>query len=227
MLSGKGRPAVPATPSVTGSGPSIGTPVKRPSQLIVIGISTGGPNALKEVLPQLPGDIGVPVLIVQHMPPVFTKSLADSLNSKCALEVIEGQDGQVLTPNVVTIAPGGKQMKVILSDDKKQKVIKITDDPAENGCRPSVDYLFRSIAQVYDGRVTAVIMTGMGSDGKLGMRLLKRNGATTLAQDERSCVVYGMPKEVVEAGLADLIVPLHSMAQAICKTVTVAKAVLI
>lgn len=197
------------------------------SKLVVIGISTGGPNALKTVLPKLPGNLGVPILIVQHMPPVFTKSLADSLNKKCALEVVEGQDGQEIRPNVITIAPGGRHMRVALSANRAKKIIQLSDDPMENGCRPAVDYLFRSVSQVYDRRVTAVIMTGMGADGKLGMRLLKRNGATTIAQDERSCVVYGMPKEVIESGVVDIIAPLNNIAQEICKTVSVGKAVLV
>ncbi len=227
MLSRKpvAAPVRPPARPVRPGAPMTATRSQGPSKLVVIGISTGGPNALKEVLPKLPGNLGVPILIVQHMPPVFTKSLADSLNSKCALEVVEGQEGQIIKPNVITIAPGGKQMRVAVSPDRKNKIIQLTNDPAENGCRPAVDYLFRSVSQVYDGRVTAVVMTGMGSDGKLGMRLLKRNGATTLAQDEATCVVYGMPKEVVEADLADQVVPLNQMAQEIMKTVQVGKAV--
>ncbi len=195
------------------------------SKAIGLGISTGGPNALKEMLPQLPNDLGVPVFIVQHMPAMFTKSLADSLDQKCAVKVVEASDGQLVRNNVVYIAPGGKQMKVTKGANGLGTMIRITDDSPENGCKPSVDYLFRSLAHQYKAEVTAVIMTGMGSDGKLGMRLLKRNGCVTIAQDQQSCVVYGMPKEVAEAGLVDTVVPLNAIAQEICKTVRERKAV--
>ena len=192
---------------------------RQASTLVVIGVSTGGPNALKEVLPRLPGDLGAPVLVVQHMPPVFTKSLADSLNGRCALPVVEAADGQVIQPNQVMIAPGGRHMRVVAGPDRITRRIQLTDDPPENGCRPSVDYLFRSVANVYGGRVTAVIMTGMGNDGKLGTALLRRQGALTVAQDQKTCVVYGMPKEVIEAGLVDVVAPLDALAEEIVKTV--------
>jgi two-component system chemotaxis response regulator CheB len=122
-------------------------------------------------------------------------------------------------PNVAYIAPGGKQMKIVAGPDGKQRVIKITDDPAENNCKPSVDYLFRSIAAHYVGRAAGVIMTGMGSDGTKGLQMMKNNGATVIAQDESSCVVFGMPKEPVESGLADIVVPLDQLAGEIAKTV--------
>jgi len=197
------------------------------SQIVGIGVSTGGPNALKEMLPQLPDDMGVPILIVQHMPPMFTRSLAKSLNTVCKMEVLEAEDHQAVRPNVIYIAPGGRQMKVVKRPKRTGHIIRVTDDPSENGCRPAVDYLFRSIAQVYGAGATAVIMTGMGSDGKLGMRLMKRHGAATIAQEKDSCVVYGMPREVVDAGLVDVITPLETMAQAICRTVQQGKEVLV
>lgn len=187
------------------------------SKIVGIGISTGGPVALGKVMPQLPADLNVPVLVVQHMPAVFTKSLADSLNAKCAIEVREAVDGEPLLPNTALIAPGRTQMKVVVADDKS-RIIKITDDPPENSCKPSVDYLFRSIAHLYLGRATGVIMTGMGSDGTLGLKLMKRNGATLIAQDEGTCTVYGMPKEAIESGIVDVIAPLDSIAQEICRT---------
>lgn len=196
------------------------------SEIIAIGISTGGPNALQVVLPKLPGDLGVPILIVQHMPPMFTKSLADSLNKKSTLEIAEARDGQTVEPNVVLIAPGGKQMK-IADDPGGKKIVKITDDPPENSCKPSVDYLFRSVSQHYGAKATSVIMTGMGNDGKVGMKLMKRAGAGTIAQDQQSCVVYGMSKEVIEAGIVDVIAPLESLAGEICKTVKKAKEALV
>jgi len=188
-------------------------------EIVAIGISTGGPNALAQMLPQIPSDLGIPIVIVQHMPPMFTKSLADSLNAKCAIEVKEAVDGQLLLPNVALIAPGGKQMKVVSGFGGKEKVIKITDDPPENSCKPSADYLFRSIAYLYKSRATGVIMTGMGSDGTLGLRLMKRYGARIIAQDEATCVIYGMPKAPVEAGIVDVIAPLEQIADQICRMV--------
>ncbi|WDN88161.1 two-component system, chemotaxis family, protein-glutamate methylesterase/glutaminase [Desulfosarcina sp. BuS5] len=192
---------------------------RQKSEIIGIGISTGGPNALAAMMPGIPSNIGAPILIVQHMPPVFTQSLAKSLNSRCAIEVREAVNGEPLTPNTALIAPGGKQMKIVAGADGKRRVIKITDDPPENSCKPSVDYLFRSIAHHYVGRATGVIMTGMGSDGTTGLKLMKRNGATIIAQDEASCVVYGMPKAPAEAGIVDTIVPLDKIAAAITGTV--------
>ena len=191
----------------------------KPSSIIGIGISTGGPNALAQMLPQLPADINVPVVIVQHMPPMFTQSLARSLDQKCALEVHEAVNGEPLRPNVVYIAPGGKQMKIVAGADGRQRIIKITDDPPENSCKPSVDYLFRSIADHYVGRATGVIMTGMGSDGSAGLQLMKRNGAFIIAQDESSCVVYGMPKEPTQAGIVDVVVPLGNIASAMLRSI--------
>lgn len=169
----------------------------------------------------IPRDIGVPILIVQHMPPLFTQSLANSLTAKCAIAVKEARHGEPLLPNTAFIAPGGKQMKIIASGDGKNRIIKITDDPPENSCKPSVDYLFRSVAHYYVGRATGVIMTGMGSDGTDGLKLMKQNGATIIAQDEATCVVFGMPKEAATTGLADAVLPLDQLADMIVKTVRV------
>jgi two-component system, chemotaxis family, protein-glutamate methylesterase/glutaminase len=171
------------------------------------------------MLPQLPGDIGVPIVIVQHMPPLFTKSLANSLNNKCAIEVREAENGEALRPNVALIAPGGKQMRIVAGADGKQRVVKLTDDPPVNNCKPSVDYLFRSVADHYVGRATGVIMTGMGSDGTAGLGVMKANGAFVIAQNEATCVVFGMPKEPIESGLVDVVAPLDSIAPEILKTV--------
>lgn len=189
------------------------------SEIVTIGISTGGPNALTQMLPMLPGNIGVPILIVQHMPPVFTKSLAASLDSKCALKVKEAEDREILRDNTIYIAPGGKQMKLVASADGRNRQIKITNDPPENSCRPSVDYLFRSVGDYYVGRTTAVIMTGMGSDGTKGLKILSQKGAMIIAQNEETCVVYGMPKAPIETGLADVIAPLNKIADEIVKSI--------
>lgn len=189
------------------------------SEIVTIGISTGGPNALSQMLPKLPGNLGVPIVVVQHMPPVFTASLANSLNKKCALNVKEAEDGEVLQDNYVYIAPGGKQMKLAAKADGKNRMIKITNDPPENSCKPSADYLFRSVSDYYVGRTTAVIMTGMGSDGTKGLEILKNKGALVIAQNEASCVVYGMPKAPIETGLADVVAPLNKIADEIVKSV--------
>lgn len=194
--------------------------IRTKSEIIGIGISTGGPNALTKMIPMIPADFKAPILIVQHMPPMFTASLANSLNNKANLEVKEAQDGDVIQPGRILIAPGGKQMKIVAGADGLSRKIKITDDPPENSCRPSVDYLFRSIAQHYVGRSTGVIMTGMGSDGSKGLAQMKKNGSTVIAQDEDSCTVFGMPKEPIETGLADVIAPLDRIADEIVKTVT-------
>jgi two-component system chemotaxis response regulator CheB len=190
-----------------------------PSSIVAIGISTGGPNALARMMPMLPSSINVPIVVVQHMPPLFTASLAKSLNTKCSLMVKEAENGEALMPNTVYIAPGGHQMKIVAGPDGQSRNIRITDDPPENSCRPSVDYLFRSIAEHYVGRATAVIMTGMGSDGTRGLALMKKNGAFVIAQDKESCTVYGMPKEPIESGLADVVAPLDKIADKITRTV--------
>lgn len=189
------------------------------AEIVTIGISTGGPNALTQMLPMLPGDLGVPVVIVQHMPPVFTKSLAASLDAKCALNVKEAEDREPIQKNTVYIAPGGKQMKLVASADGQNRQIKITNDPPENSCKPSADYLFRSVGDYFVGRTTAVIMTGMGSDGTKGLQVLKQKGARIIAQNEATCVVFGMPKAPIETGLADIVAPLNKIAEEIIKSV--------
>jgi two-component system chemotaxis response regulator CheB len=186
-----------------------GVPGRKP-ELVLIGVSTGGPNALAQLLPGIPMDIGVPILIVQHMPPVFTASLAESLAPKCRIRVREAKAGEAPEANTAYIAPGGRQMRIAKGEGGA--VLQVTDDPPENNCRPAVDYLFRSVANHFPGRAMAVILTGMGSDGMLGLRLLKRHGCHVVAQDEASCVVYGMPRAAVEAGVVDAVLPLDQIA---------------
>lgn len=187
-------------------------------EVLAIGVSTGGPAALIRMLPQLPADLPVPVLIVQHMPAIFTRTFADDLHRASRLEVAEAADGAPLRGGRVLLAPGGRQMKVVREGGLLR--VAITDDPPERSCRPAVDYLFRSIAHVCGGAALAVVMTGMGDDGTLGCRLLKRRGAYVIAQDAASCVVYGMPRSVVEARLADEIVPLDALADRLVEILT-------
>lgn len=187
------------------------------AEAVVIGVSTGGPKALTEMLPRLPADLPAPVLIVQHMPPLFTRSLADDLNNRCRLRVAEAQAGQRVEVGQVLIAPGGRQMGIRRNEDWME--VYITDDPPENSCRPSVDYLFRSAVQVYGRNLLGVIMTGMGNDGTAGCQLLKQQGGRMIAQDEASCVVFGMPREPIARGLVDVVAPLDRIAAEIVRLV--------
>jgi two-component system chemotaxis response regulator CheB len=191
---------------------------KQKPEMVLIGISTGGPNALITMLPQLPASLEVPVLIVQHMPAHFTSHLVESLAPKCPLKVKEARHGEIILPGNVYIAPGGKQMRLV-SAGGDRKVTQLTDDPPENNCRPAVDYLFRSVANNFPGKAVAVIMTGMGADGTEGLKLLKQNGCTSIAQDQATCTVFGMPMEAIRAGVVDKIVALESIAPEICKAV--------
>ncbi len=180
---------------------------------VAIGSSTGGPSALKEVLSQLDPKISVPIFIAQHMPPVFSAQLAERLNNMCPLTVKEAENGEIVRSKVVYIAPGDYHMEV--KKRAEQVVIKLHKGPPENNCRPSVDVLFRSAAQVYENKILAVILTGMGNDGLKGAKMLKEKGAYVVAQDEESSVVWGMPGAVAKAGIADEIVPLHKIAHLI------------
>jgi two-component system chemotaxis response regulator CheB len=192
--------------------PSAGAP-QLPPEIVAIGVSTGGPSALHVMLAKLPADLPVPVVIVQHMPPKFTRSLADDLDRHSAIHVVEAQDGQRLQAGTVYIAPGGLQTRV--ERHPRGLELCVTDDPPERCCKPSVDYLFRSLAEQLGPRVLAVVMTGMGDDGHLGCKLLKRHGARVIAQDAASCVVYGMPRQIIERGLADMVRPLDALAETI------------
>jgi len=178
---------------------------------VVVGVSTGGPDALRQFLPHLPGDFPLPMLVVQHMPPVFTKSLADSLNARCNLTVREAVDGDLVQAGQILLAPGGRQMKV--TSTQRGAKIRITDDPPRHNCRPSVDDLFEAAVNVYGNRTLGIIMTGMGSDGTAGCREIKRVGGSVIAQSADSCVVYGMPRIPIEEGLADSVVPLANLAE--------------
>ncbi|MBL8818260.1 MAG: chemotaxis response regulator protein-glutamate methylesterase [Planctomyces sp.] len=179
------------------------------ANILAIGSSTGGPNALADVMSRLPSDLSIPVVIAQHMPPIFTQLLAERLDRCSKLKVREGFDGAVLKPGEVWVAPGDFHMTV--ARQGTSVVLKTNQAPPENSCRPSVDVLFRSVAEVYGGNSLAVVLTGMGKDGAAGCVQLSQLGATILAQDEQSSVVWGMPRAVYEAGVADALVPLNEM----------------
>jgi two-component system chemotaxis response regulator CheB len=185
---------------------------------VAIGISTGGPNALGEMIPHLPADLPVPVLLVQHMPPGFTASLAEHLAKRSRIRVKEGEEGESVQPGTVYIAPGGKHM-VLRRLPTGGLIVGINDQPPVNSCKPSVDVLFRSMAAQVDGAVLALVMTGMGNDGCEGVRTLKRQSCYCLSQSEKSCVVYGMPMAVDEAGLSDERVPLDMLAHRVTQLV--------
>ena len=174
--------------------------------VVGIGVSTGGPRALLEVIPRLPASFPAPVLLVQHMPPMFTTQLAQNLDRQSALRVKEARNGEPVQKGVVYIAPGDYHMEVRSSG--RAKTIYLHQGPPENGCRPAVDPLFRSLAEIYGGGVVGVVLTGMGHDGREGARKIKEKGGLVIAQDEKTSTVYGMPRAVAEAGLADFILPL-------------------
>jgi two-component system, chemotaxis family, protein-glutamate methylesterase/glutaminase len=186
-------------------------------KVVAIGVSTGGPAALGAILPQLPAEFPLPILIVQHMPPLFTRFLAERLCSSCRLSVKEaGQGDQVAVGNIL-IAPGGFHMKVTGNGSGAR--VYLDQSAPQNSCRPAVDALFSSLGQAYGGAVIAVILTGMGQDGLRGAEILKAQGASILAQDEASSVVWGMPGAVVNAGLADCVLPLDKVIPEILRRV--------
>ncbi|WP_424765774.1 chemotaxis-specific protein-glutamate methyltransferase CheB [Paenibacillus sp. sgz302251] len=186
--------------------------------IIALGTSTGGPRALHEVITTLPGDLPAPVLVVQHMPPKFTKSLAQRLDSFSALHVVEAEQGQRVSAGVVYIAPGGYHME--LAKDASGYAILLTEQPQRNGHRPSVDVLFESLLAYRDLRRHVVIMTGMGSDGTKGMKQLADDGIeSAIAEAEETCVVYGMPRAAIEAGCVNKILPLQHIASQLVQAV--------
>lgn len=184
---------------------------------VAIGISTGGPFTLQKVLPMIKGKLNVPIFIVQHMPPKFTKSLADRLNILSQLEVKEAENGEIVKPDTVYFAPGGLHMKLKTVGSEVQ--IDITREPVDSLHRPSVDVMMNSVLEVYGKTMLGVIMTGMGKDGLEAIKNLKTLGGYSIAQDEESCVVYGMPKAIVDGGFADAILPAEKIPELINKVV--------
>jgi two-component system chemotaxis response regulator CheB len=213
-LSGPQRPPVPVAAPVRRM-PTEPAVVRRVPRALVIASSTGGPEALSTVLPALPASLPVPVLVVQHMPPLFTRQFAARLDRLSALDVAEAHDGGPLEPGTVRLAPGDRHLTVHGGGGVRR--LALDDGPPENFCRPSADRLFRSAASAFGGAVLAVVLTGMGSDGRAGAAQIRAAGGTVLAQDRATSVVWGMPAAVVEAGLADEVVPLDEMAETICR----------
>lgn len=212
---GRGRhPVRPAPPTRRPAS----TPPRRPGpthpvEVLAIGCSTGGPEALARILPSLPADLPVPVVVVQHMPPLFTRMLAARLDGLGPCPVIEADHGTALEPGTVYLAPGGRHLELARVGAHVRTVL--TDEPPQNYCRPAVDVLFGSVAEAYGAGALALVLTGMGRDGARGAQLLRAAGARIVAQDQASSVVWGMPGAVVTAGLVDEVVPLGGMADVV------------
>jgi two-component system chemotaxis response regulator CheB len=199
------------------------TPVRAPVrarngvQVVVIGTSTGGPPALQAIIPRLPGDFPSAVLVVQHMPVGFTRSLAERLDSRSVLNVREAEDGEPVAAGAVLVAPAGRHMKV--RRRAREVRVWLDDEPRAALHRPSIDVLMASVAGVYGSRALGVVLTGMGSDGVEGLRAIRDAGGRALAESEETCVIYGMPKAAAEAGVVDESVPLDRMADEILSAV--------
>ncbi|MDF2488926.1 MAG: chemotaxis-specific methylesterase [Pseudomonas sp.] len=201
-LAGRAAPRTPVAParSAAPAPAHAPAPKRKPYKLVAIGTSTGGPVALQRVLTQLPAGFPAPIVLVQHMPAAFTKAFAERLDKLCRIRVKEAEDGDVLRPGLALLAPGGKQMMV-----DGRGTVKILPGDERLNYKPCVDITFGSAAKSYGDKVLSVVLTGMGADGREGARLLKQGGSTVWAQDEASCVIYGMPMAIVKANLADAV----------------------
>lgn len=197
------RPAAPARAAAAAHSPA---PKRKPYKLVAIGTSTGGPVALQRVLTQLPANFPAPIVLIQHMPAAFTKAFAERLDKLCRINVKEAEDGDMLRPGLALLAPGGKQMMI-----DGRGTVKILPGDERLNYKPCVDITFASAAKSYGDKVLSVVLTGMGADGREGARLLKQGGSTVWAQDEASCVIYGMPMAIVKANLADAVYSLDEI----------------
>lgn len=212
-------PVAPVVPLAAGVAAAPAAPRSNKIDVVAIGSSTGGPDALGAVLAALPGDLPVPVVIVQHMPPVFTRQFADRLNSKVALHVSEAAPGVPVRPGTALVAPGDYHLRFRGSARTGQVVTTLDQGTPENYCRPAVDVMMRSVVDTWQGNVLAVVLTGMGSDGARGCGDIVRAGGSVLVQDEATSVVWGMPGAVVAAGLAPTVLPLNQIGPAIVERV--------
>ena len=216
------RPPAPAAPRTLLPMPAAPQPlaprVSTKPTVLAVGVSTGGPAALDVLLPQLPQNFPVPVLIVQHMPEMFTRLLAERLSRRCPLQVSEAEEGMPATAGSIYIARGNWHMEAVAAARPGAPAsLHLTQDPPENHCRPAVDMLFRSAARVYGSGVLAVVLTGMGYDGLAGSRVILEHGGSVLAQDQASSTVWGMPGAVAQAGLAYKVLPLSGIAPEILR----------
>jgi two-component system chemotaxis response regulator CheB len=214
-LHGRRNPATRTSASTAKFAAAGGGAPTNPISLVVIAVSTGGPAALAEVIPRLPPGLRQPVLVVQHMPPVFTKVLAQRLAASSAVKVREAVHQDTLLPGQVLIAPGDHHMRV--AGSPREAWVTLDQQPAENGCRPAADPLFASAAQVFGGNVLGVVMTGLGKDATKGAAQIRKVSGQIWAQDEASSTVWGMPGSVVDAGLAQRVMPLNMIARAIAQ----------
>jgi len=214
--------AASTTASTASKTPSARTSInsvlkKGQTKLVAIGTSTGGPVALQNVLKQLPEAFPAPIILIQHMPASFTHAFAQRLNATCAINVREAQDGDFLEAGLALLAPGGQQM--IIEKKAGRDIVRITDSEPGQNYKPCVDITFISVASLYPGKLLAVLLTGMGADGREGAKLIKQGGSPIWAQDEASCVVYGMPAAVVDAGIVDQVLPLDAIGKALSEKV--------
>lgn len=201
------RSAIPArAPAPAPAAAHTPAPKRKPYKLVAIGTSTGGPVALQRVLTQLPANFPAPIVLIQHMPAAFTKAFAERLDKLCKISVKEAEDGDMLRPGLALLAPGGKQMMI-----DGRGAVKILPGDERLNYKPCVDITFGSAAKSYGDKVLSVVLTGMGADGREGARLLKQGGSTVWAQDEASCVIYGMPMAIVKANLADAVYSLDEI----------------
>ena len=223
----KPKPAE-ARVEVAASKPAVSPALTRPvwselNKLVIIGTSTGGPKALYEIIPSLPKDLAAGVLIVQHMPPGFTKSLADRLNQAAALNVKEAEDGDEVLPGCAYVAPGDFHMSVKTIErvaGRRQLIIELGQEPPVGGHRPDINTMFNSVAKNYWSKILAVLLTGMGNDGTEGMKKIKAVGGKTIAEDQSTCVVFGIPRSAIEAKVVDRVVPLGQVAHEIVKALS-------
>lgn len=204
------KPALKA-PSMAGISPF--------RKVVVIGVSTGGPATLMEIIPQLPPDLDATVIIVQHMPPMFTASFAKRLDDHSKLQISEGKAGDVLTKGCAYVAPGGMHLVLRKNSVREEWLIRLTTLPDNTLFTPSVDVTMKSVVEVFGRRTVGVLLTGMGSDGADGMVAIRQAGGVTIAEDETTAVVFGMPREAIERGGAEIVVPCYKVAQEIVKAI--------
>lgn len=222
------RPFKPATLPAAAAHPAAPARPRNPSlpqrvDVVGIGSSTGGPNALTELFAKLPASFPVPIVVTQHMPPLFTRYLAERLNEVSGLTVREATNGVRLEPGTAWVAPGDHHLTI--RQDGPRMTVVLNQEPPENSCRPAVDPMFRSLASVYGAKVLGVVLTGMGHDGGVGSDHIKAAGGQVIVQDEATSVVWGMPGTVADAGLADQVLPLPAIADELIRRVTVGRAV--